>query len=129
MKKQITRIRKQNPKYLTLIKQAYYYFGLGMKTKEVATIMKKSVARVNNWARKYREEHGIKSNREDKIRNFNVSDESLEGLCRKWAYYKTKNYIEQHPSARIYFSYIWLAKTIWLMEEYYKKGGHNEKMF
>ena len=93
------RIRKQNKKYAKLLSQAYYYFELGIKTKEVATIMKKSVARVNNWARKYREEYGIKSNRKDKIINYNIIDKTIVGLCRKWAYQQTKNYIEQHPGS------------------------------
>ena len=37
--------------------------------------------------------------------------------CRKWAKIKTINLCEQYPQAKEYFGEIWLAKTIYLLDE------------
>ena len=37
--------------------------------------------------------------------------------CRKWAKIETISYCEQHSEAKEYFAEIWLAKTIYLLDE------------
>ena len=39
------------------------------------------------------------------------------GKCRKWAKIETINLCEQHSEAKEYFAEIWLAKTIFLLDE------------
>lgn len=39
------------------------------------------------------------------------------GYARRWAYAKTKLICEQYKDAIPYFSVIWLAETLWLLDE------------
>ena len=45
--------------------------------------------------------------------------------CRKWAKIETISYCEQYPQAKEYFGEIWLAKTIYLLDEII--GDEDEK--
>ena len=46
------------------------------------------------------------------------------GKCRRWAKIETINLCEQHSEAKEYFAEIWLAKTIFLLDEII--GDENE---
>jgi len=51
--------------------------------------------------------------------------DSVAMICKSWAYHLTELYCIEHPSARDYFNEIWLAKTIFLIDEFRKaeEGG------
>jgi len=62
------------------------------------------------------------------IKNF----EQRCGYERRWAYAKTKNLCEKENGASDYFGEIWLAKTLWILEDWEKisksKNSPEEKI-